>query len=183
MIVTVFLSFFVSIHFYWLSTVTVFLKFVLYRVTHTSSGLVCVICDPTASLIFPSCSWRTAVWLWISSGSGMCPTWHSVLNLRLKELPCDNPTVTAERKSERLNQSHTLTFKALAWTDGTLAHIPLLCTSHMAKPNITIARKYVHSHPRQDGSIIYHNHQHHFAVYIFSEFSICRVCAHICTFT
>lgn len=83
-------------------------------------------------------------------------------------------------KSERLNQSHTLTFKALAWTDGMLPHIPLLCTSHMAKPNISIARKYVHPHPRQDGNITYHNHQHHFAVYIFSEFAIYKgVCTHI----
>ncbi|CAK7296638.1 hypothetical protein VULLAG_LOCUS5566 [Vulpes lagopus] len=49
------------------------------------------------------------------------------------------PVLTAEGKSEQLNQNHTVTFKALAWTDGTSAHIPLLSTSHSAKPNIAMA--------------------------------------------
>ena len=45
------------------------------------------------------------------------------LSLRLTEQPCSG--TSAEKKSKRLNPNHTITFKALAWTDGTCAHILL----------------------------------------------------------
>lgn len=52
------------------------------------------------------------------------------------------PVLSAEGKSERLTQNHTILFEALAWKDGLSAHIPLLSVSHMAKPSMTMAGTY-----------------------------------------
>ena len=93
----------------------------------------------------------------------------------------DVPVLTAAGKSERLNQNHSLTFKALAWTEGASAHISLLSPSPSTKPNITVAGRVPHL--GREGSLMDHRLQQHFGVYILSDFSIGQgVCVHVYTF-
>ena len=85
-----------------------------------------------------------------------------------------------EREAEA---NHTLTFKALASTGGTSAHIPLFNTSHVAKPNITVARRYVYPTQGRRGVLSAITTSNILLYTLFQRFQCTRACAPTHTFT
>lgn len=85
-----------------------------------------------------------------------------------------------EREAEA---NHTLTFKALSSSGGTSAHIPLLNTSHVAKPNITVARRYVYPTQGRRGVLSAITTSNILLHTFFQSFQCTRACVPTHTFT